>query len=233
VGLLEESIRRGKKAFVLLGESGSGKSEIAVNWALALAAKGNRVRFFDMDQTKPIFRSRERAAFMERHGIVVEMPHQVLDAPTVPDAVYDKVRDSEFVSVLDVGGNVNGARVIAQFRGAWEDKVVPCAVVNWFRVFHDTDTALVQAMEAIASAASFREFEVISNPNFGEATTLAETIEGHEKTVGTLRGTGHSADLLVTRNEYVQEVRKAFPDIEVMGIKRCIRAPWEENGEEV
>ena len=50
-----------KKNFVLLGESGSGKSEIAVNLACVLSKQspdGKEVHFFDLDQTKPLFRSR-------------------------------------------------------------------------------------------------------------------------------------------------------------------------------
>ena len=232
MGLLEDSIGLGKRAFVLIGESGSGKSEIALNWAVALAASGLRVRFFDMDQTKPIFRSRERAAFLERRGIAVEIPRQLLDAPTVPNAVFDKVRESDFVSILDVGGNVNGARVIAQFRDAWEDRAVPFAVVNWFRTFHDTAGALAGAAETIASAAAFRDFTVISNPNFGEPTSIEETIEGHEKTAAALNGTGRRAALLATRPGYVEALSREFPDTEVMGIRRYLRAPWEEQVEE-
>ena len=48
------------KNFVFLGEAGSGKSEIAINLAFDLARKCNRkIHFFDMDMTKPLFRSRD------------------------------------------------------------------------------------------------------------------------------------------------------------------------------
>ena len=46
---------------VFLGEAGCGKSEIAVNLALRLAAGERPVHFFDLDMTKPLFRSRDAA----------------------------------------------------------------------------------------------------------------------------------------------------------------------------
>jgi len=40
--------------FVFLGEAGSGKSEIAISFAKALAKAGDKpVHFFDLDMTKP------------------------------------------------------------------------------------------------------------------------------------------------------------------------------------
>lgn len=48
-----------EKNLVFIGEAGSGKTETAVNLALRMAREGGRrVHFFDMDQTKPLFRAR-------------------------------------------------------------------------------------------------------------------------------------------------------------------------------
>ena len=69
--------------FVFLGEAGCGKSEIAVNLALRLAALGEKpVHFFDLDMTKPLFRSREVAEELEKRGVSVHFEEQFMDAPT-------------------------------------------------------------------------------------------------------------------------------------------------------
>ena len=58
------------KNFVLLGEAGSGKSEIALNLAAHLAqCQPLPVHFFDLDMTKPLFRSRDLAEEMEALGV--------------------------------------------------------------------------------------------------------------------------------------------------------------------
>ena len=51
--ILTDFLRNGKKNFVFIGEAGSGKSEIAINFAINFTKIQDRpVHFFDMDQTK-------------------------------------------------------------------------------------------------------------------------------------------------------------------------------------
>ena len=55
-----EELMKEKKNFVFIGEAGSGKSEIVLNVANKLAqATGKKVDLFDLDQTKPLYRSRD------------------------------------------------------------------------------------------------------------------------------------------------------------------------------
>ena len=52
---------------VLLGEAGSGKTEIAANIAIRLAEKDEKpVYLIDMDQTKCLFRARDFSSFSAR-----------------------------------------------------------------------------------------------------------------------------------------------------------------------
>lgn len=57
-----------QRVTVFLGEAGCGKSELAVQWALTAAERGRDVHFFDLDQTKPLLRSRDAAALLEGAG---------------------------------------------------------------------------------------------------------------------------------------------------------------------
>ena len=50
---------RGICNYVLLGEAGCGKSELAINLARRLLDTGKPVDLFDLDMTKPLFRTRE------------------------------------------------------------------------------------------------------------------------------------------------------------------------------
>ena len=83
-----------EKNLVFIGEAGSGKTETAVNLALRMAREGGRrVHFFDMDQTKPLFRARDCEAQLEREGVVFHFQAQYLDAPTVASGVIETLRD--------------------------------------------------------------------------------------------------------------------------------------------
>ena len=67
---------------VFLGEAGCGKSELAVHLALELAGQGREVHFFDLDQTKPLMRSRDAEGLLEKAGVTVHFQQQYADAPT-------------------------------------------------------------------------------------------------------------------------------------------------------
>ena len=76
---------------VFLGEAGSGKSELALNFAQALAELGGKpVHFFDLDMTKPLFRSRDRREALETLGVEVHYEAQFMDAPTLTGGVRQR-----------------------------------------------------------------------------------------------------------------------------------------------
>ena len=101
---------------VFLGEAGSGKSEIALNFAQALAELGGKpVHFFDLDMTKPLFRSRDRREALETLGVEVHYEAQFMDAPTLTGGVRQRLNDPHCCAVLDVGGDYIGARSIGGY----------------------------------------------------------------------------------------------------------------------
>ena len=75
-----------ERLVMIVGNYGSGKTEIAVNLALRLAAVGKKVVIADLDIVNPYFRSREAGALMEAAGIEVVIPpgeQQYADLPIV------------------------------------------------------------------------------------------------------------------------------------------------------
>ncbi|MGM9546112.1 MAG: hypothetical protein ACI3VI_05995, partial [Vescimonas sp.] len=93
---------------VFLGEAGCGKSELAVHLALELAAKGREVHFFDLDQTKPLMRSRDAEALLTGAGVTVHFERQCADAPTQVGGLVPLLLDARKAVILDVGGNDTG-----------------------------------------------------------------------------------------------------------------------------
>ena len=105
----------GKRNFVFLGEAGCGKSELAVNLACRLAAAGESVHLFDLDMTKPLFRTRDLGDALEKAGVDLHYEEQFMDAPTVSGGVMRLLRDQGACTVLDVGGDYIGARSIGGY----------------------------------------------------------------------------------------------------------------------
>ena len=77
---IEEAIKSGKTNFILIGEAGCGKSEIALNLAKYFAeTQQKEVHLFDMDMTKPLFRSRDLLRSEEFAGIHFHFEEQFYD----------------------------------------------------------------------------------------------------------------------------------------------------------
>ena len=104
---------------IITGHYGTGKTEFAVNLALALASEGNQVMVADLDVVNPYFRSRERRAMLEEAGIQLISSSQACanaDVPSLPAEVFTILQNQELHGVLDIGGDPIGARVLARFK---------------------------------------------------------------------------------------------------------------------
>ncbi len=173
-----------KRNFVFLGEAGCGKSEIAVNLALRLAARGDRpVHFFDLDMTKPLFRSRELARPLAERGIIFHFEEQFMDAPTTVGGPDVLLRREDCYTVLDVGGDYMGARSVGQY-APWFRKSFTGVyyVINPYRPWSDTLDRIDMVLSQILTVTHLRleELHLIANPNLGPDTTPEEFLAGRE-----------------------------------------------------
>ncbi len=100
---IEEMLQKGKTNFILIGEAGCGKSEISLNMALYLSKiQKKAVHLFDLDMTKPLFRSRDVFESEEFSGITVHFERQFFDAPTLVGGVNELLNDEDSIVILDV-----------------------------------------------------------------------------------------------------------------------------------
>lgn len=171
----------GKKNIVLLGEAGCGKSEIALNLA-AESALTRQTHFFDMDQTKPLYRSRDARRAMEEAGVRFHYEEQFFDAPTLAGGVADNL-NADCVTIMDVGGNDTGARLIGGFSRLLnrEDAIV-LYVVNPYRPWSRDTVSIDCTLSAILQVSHLKRFHIVANPNLGFETTAEEFAAGIETT---------------------------------------------------
>lgn len=116
---MNASCRFPHRLTIVTGHYGTGKTELSVNLALALAEEGERVALADLDIVNPYFRSRERRELLEAAGVrLVATPQALADAdvPALPAELHAVLEDRTLRGVLDVGGDPSGARVLARYR---------------------------------------------------------------------------------------------------------------------
>jgi hypothetical protein len=104
---------------IVTGHYGTGKTEFAVNLALAMANAGEQVMLADLDIVNPYFRSRERRALLESAGVQVISSSQACsdaDVPALPAELLAIFENRAVRGILDIGGDPVGARVLARFQ---------------------------------------------------------------------------------------------------------------------
>ena len=162
---------------VFLGEAGCGKSELAVHLALELAEQGKAVHFFDLDQTKPLMRSRDAEALLADAGAAVHFEQQRADAPTQVGGLVPLLLDESKNVILDVGGNDTGAKLIGGCTHLLKAADV-WFVVNPYRPWSATTEHIDGTLSAILRASRLKTPRFLLNPNLGRDTTAEEYLAG-------------------------------------------------------
>lgn len=171
--------------FIFIGEAGSGKSEISTAFARCLATRCNRqVDFFDLDQTKPLFRSRDYLGGTDIPNLTLHYQEQLLDSPLSTPGVVESLSDSQVYTVLDVGGNVVGARMVAPFSQYTNSAdALAWFIVNPYRPWSRNREVLNETIHQISANSRIARFRFLSNPTFGPDTTLEQALSGHKEVV--------------------------------------------------
>lgn len=168
---------------IILGEAGSGKTEIAISLALAIKEQVSEdVFFLDMDQTKPMFRARDAKNIMRERGIIFPIQAQFMDAPVVPHGVVTLLRDSGSYLLMDVGGNQMGAVCMGQFADVIkETESLIYYVINPYRAFSNSVEHIKMTMEQTLGLSGLDgNIHIISNPYIGPETDWDDVLEGND-----------------------------------------------------
>ena len=173
-----------KKITVFAGHYGSGKTNVAVNFALRLRESFDRVAIADLDIVNPYFRTKDAAELLHRHGvelIVSEFAGTNLDAPAMPAEAYRMLDDDGLHSVIDVGGDDRGALALGRYAEAIKSRDYEMYFIcNKFRPLTRTAEDAYAAMQEIEAAASLPFTGIIDNPNLGPDTTVEDIMSSEE-----------------------------------------------------
>lgn len=173
-----------KRITAIAGHYGSGKTEFSVNLALDLKKEKNKVAILDMDIANPYFRSRERQKMMEDKGIDViynTFGFDITeDLPAISAALRGPLENTEFTTVVDVGGNDSGARVLKQFDKYFrrEDCQLLC-VLNANRPETDTVEGMLEHLYSIEIETGLKFHGIINNTHLLRETTADDIVKGY------------------------------------------------------
>lgn len=172
-----------EKMTIFAGRFGSGKTEVSLNYAIYLAEQGVPPLLVDLDIVTPYFRTRERVVEMGRQGVEVVTPFAVgqhLDTPSISPRILGALEQTARPVVVDLGGDVQGSRAIAQYAAVLQKRgYTMFFVVNPYRPFTDTVAGIVAAVREIELGSHLLTSALVSNPNLMSQSTPELFLEGH------------------------------------------------------
>ena len=169
-----------KRLTLFAGHYGSGKTNIAVNYALSLAKEGKKVCIADLDIVNPYFRTKDSEKELSEAGIHLVSPQYAnsnVDLPALPAESYRLVQDKSTFGIMDIGGDDRGAYALGRFADAIkaENDYRMAFVVNCYRPLTSTVEDAVEIMREIEAASGLKFNCIVNNSNLGPETT-PETI---------------------------------------------------------
>jgi energy-coupling factor transporter ATP-binding protein EcfA2 len=165
-----------KRLTLFAGHYGSGKTNIAVNYAMLLADEGKNVCIADLDIVNPYFRTKDSEKELTEHGISLISSHYAntnVDLPAIPAEAYRIVQDKSIFGVIDIGGDDRGAYALGRFADAIkaEGDYRMAFVINRFRPLTSTVEDTVEIMREIEAACKIKFTCIVNNSNIGAETT--------------------------------------------------------------
>lgn len=165
-----------KRITLFAGHYGSGKTNVAVNYALRLAKEGRRVLIADLDIVNPYFRTKDSEKELAEAGVELISPRYAnsnVDLPALPPESYRAVQDTSSYAILDIGGDDRGAYALGRFADAIkeENDYEMLFVANCYRPLTDTPEAALEIMREIEAAAGIAFTGIVNNSNLGGETT--------------------------------------------------------------
>lgn len=230
---MNKDLLGGFRNFVFIGESGSGKTELGIHVALMLKKLHEEVHFFDLDQTKPLFRARDVKELMEEKGIVVHVRKQFQDIPSMVSGVAESLQDPGQYTLLDIGGNVHGALMAGQLeRYLNTEETCVFYLINVYRPWSRDAVHIRETRDSILGACKVAQVRLISNPSLGPSTTFQEIVEGHRR-LGRMLGDGARIDYVCVPEHLPGDARFGAEELgaDVIPIRPCIHMPGVQSTE--
>ena len=174
-----------KRLTLFAGHYGSGKTNIAVNYALHLAGEGKNVVIADLDIVNPYFRTKDSEKELAEAGVTLISPkfaNSNVDLPALPAEAYRLVTDRSIYGIMDIGGDDRGAYALGRYVPAIreENDYRMIFVANFCRPLTRTPEDALEVMREIEAACGLKFTDLINNTNLGTETTQETVLDARE-----------------------------------------------------
>ena len=167
-----------KKIYVMIGNYGSGKSELALNFAFKAAETG-KTELIDLDLVNTYFRLTERGKLVEQKEIRLISPNYAcsgVETLSLPAEVASAFAMNWDTVVFDVGYYED----FQDFMAMGPEQLEVLNVVNIRRPLAGTVEKIIDLQEQMQIHSHLKITGMINNTNLATMTTPAELRDGYE-----------------------------------------------------
>ena len=201
-----------KKVVILIGNYGSGKTEIALNMAVAAAAEGKKTQVIDLDRINDYFRMSDHVKLLEERSIDLVSPTFVgagLTQTNMPAAVGSAfARDWDLV-IFDVGGDPAGALSLARYRMDFDTlepgQLEVYDIINIRRPMSETPEKILKLKSDMEGFARQTVTGFIHNSNLQDWASAQDLIDGYPVVRAASEMSGIPVVYTTARKEYLDE----------------------------
>ena len=215
---------------VIVGNYGSGKTEVSINLAVNRKRAGLDVGIVDLDLVNPYFRTREARIALTDLGVkVILPPEQYLhaDLPVLSPSIAGMIRNSGDLMILDVGGDDAGATVLSALADAFSGKRVQMLqVVNPLRPQTSTVSGCITMRNEIEKAAQLTITGLIGNANLIDETSAEDIYSGYEFVQTVSQESGLPLEFVTVSQELLPKIDMKRFSCAVLPIARQLVPPW-------
>lgn len=175
-----------KKVIVLIGNYGSGKTELALNFAFKAAEKG-RTELLDLDMVNTYFRLTERGTMVHQKEIRLVSPKyacsgiETLSLPAEVASAFDQDWDTV---VFDVGGDSVGSTALGRYHSDFMDiepeNLQVLNVVNTRRPLAGSVERVMRLQEDMQVHSRLKITGMVNNTNLATMTGPDDLRDGYE-----------------------------------------------------
>jgi len=225
--------------YIFTGHYGSGKTEVAVNYALYLKKNNpdRKVAIVDMDIVNPFFRTADALKQLTEAGVFVELPMYAntnIDVPALTASMGGLIEDKNCDVVLDIGGDDVGAKAVGRYSDLISARGYKLYfVMNYNRPFTRNIQNAGRMFDDISAASCLPITGLVNNTNLLQYTTPQTVLDGIPL-INELSKLKNVPVVMCTAFEEIAEQIKNAPElsgVQLLPMKEHIKLLWNRDDE--
>ena len=216
-----------KRVTLFAGHYGSGKTNIAVNYAIHLANEGKKVCIGDLDIVNPYFRTKDSAEDLSNAGVELISPQFAntnVDLPALPAEAYRLVEDKSIFAIMDIGGDDRGAYALGRYTPAIlvENNYRMAFVANCYRPLTATAEDALEVMREIEAACGLSFTCIVNNSNLGMETDVQTVLDSRDYIIRLCELSGLPLWLTTAREEVAYHLKDVGSEVLPLRLQKKI-----------